>query len=196
MAKINTNQTTKKRPRRKTTKGPQHKPNNQKRPRRKTTKQMSRRIVRYWIKSGPNLKIDRSRSHELQLIIQNGFEMWTQANPHLVFVYSKRGPLLVKLTTHNFDIAGTGTIGTFPRGIITVDVNKADARAVAHEFGHVVGYGHHKEGLMRPVPWVDFKFSSHHDSDDRDYYQSLVEVSDDDLIPDMRKARRFNLPVE
>lgn len=113
-----------------------------------------------------------------------GLAAWERANPSLLFKQvPRRAPLMIKFRPLHSNNCGKATMGTFPRGAIWLDTNMTSysviRRTVAHEFDHIVGYGHHNSGLM----WHGFETMGR---DDRMYYR----------IPDMRKARRFRLPTD
>ena len=139
--------------------------------------------VRYAITGGnPNNKIIDA--------VQAGLEMWAATNPHLAFTRThRRAPLMIKFRPFpknplNPNTAcGRATMGTFPRGVISLDTHITSPsqmkRIVAHEFGHIVGYGHRESGLMG-------------------HGQRVYDAGDEErfLIRDKRKARRFRLPPE
>lgn len=150
-----------------------------------------RTIVRYCVRDCPD--------PWWQYIIACGLGAWAQKNPRLVFVRCRRAPLVVKFGDLGPDKVGCASMGTFPRGVITLDAARADADTVAHEFGHIVGYGHHGAGVMRFRPKPDpppLERHQYHSSQDRDYYEQLYSGAFDmyEPLPDMRKARRFRLP--
>ena len=109
--------------------------------------------------------------------VRDGFTMWEDANPWLKFVGRSKAPLVVLVRRFRGPNAGCATMGTWPRGVIRIDPCLGSARVVAHEIGHIMGFGHHDSGLM---------FHGHHimDHDDREHYET----------PDMGRARRFRLP--
>ncbi len=66
-------------------------------------------------------------------------------------LYVHRGaPLVIKFKPLSTNTCGKATKGTFPRGVIWLDSNMHTTtirRMVAHEFSHMVGYGHNGDGL-------------------------------------------------
>ena len=85
---------------------------------------------------------------DVRRAVHAGLEAWSLANPGLVFIqppYKTR--LRIKLCELPEGQAGLGSFGTFPGGTISVDPAKHHAfddirDTVAHEFGHIAGYGH------------------------------------------------------
>ncbi len=105
-----------------------------------------------------------------------GLDAWTKTNPWLLFVQvserdKQRATLMIKFRNGFYSGAcGKALMGTFPRGIIWLDRNMdigQVALTTAHEFGHIVGYGHSGGGLMKGAG---------------------------DYTADMPKSRKFKLP--
>ena len=114
-----------------------------------------------------------------------GLDAWGDINRRLVFIRTPRkSPLAIKCGKLHSGV-GLASLGTFPRGSITIDLDQHRTYdemrdTVAHEFGHICGYEHTAK------------------SDHLMFSREMCGYDDDiDMVPELhsrRRARRFKIP--